>query len=375
MIKTKDIKVLHIIWGLGIGGAEKYLHDVVRQQLGTCELCPEVLVLSHRGPWSRKIERLGIRTQYLGMRHGYDVSKLLLLHEYLFKGDHDIIHSHAVNFAFNWTGKNTRVPMVYTEHGGGLLGGLLAGAWKRKLWYRLFGRNYRKLIAISKEMAKVMEKANPNVSDRIRIVYNGINIEEIDTTLSADDCVLPNEILKSQFRVGIIGRLVPKKGIETFLETAAILARNHDDIVFPIVGDGILRQALEARAEKLNIKNRIFFLGNRQDAIRILKSFSVFLFTSNFEPFGLVLAEAMAAQIPVVAFAGKGAVREIVEDGINGFVINTKDPKLLADRVRKVLFNSTLRNQLTRNARKKVEENFSIEQNAIKVLQVYQECL
>ena len=371
MIKTKDIKVLHIIWGLGFGGAEKYLHDLVRQQRSTGELCPEVLVLSHRGPWSGKIERLGIRTQCLGMRHGYDVSKLLLLHEYLFKGDHDIIHSHAANFAFNWTGKNTHVPMVYTEHGGGLL----AGAWKRKLWYRLFGRNYRKLIAISKEMAKVMEKANPNVADRIRIVYNGINIEKIDTTLSADDCVLPNEILKSQFRVGIIGRLVPKKGIETFLETAAILARDHDDIVFPIVGDGVLRQALEARAEELNIKNRIFFLGYRQDALRILKSFSVFLFTSNFEPFGLVLAEAMAAQIPVVAFAGKGAVREIIEDGINGFVINTKDPKLLADRVRKVLFNSKLRNQLTRNARKKVEENFSIEQNAIKVLQVYQECL
>jgi glycosyltransferase involved in cell wall biosynthesis len=116
-------------------------------------------------------------------------------------------------------------------------------------------------------------------------------------------------------------------------------------------------------------------LGFRVDAISILKRFDVFLFTSDYEPFGLVLVEAMAAGIPIVAFHQRGAVHEIIENCVDGFVVDEKSPDLLSERVNRVLGDVATSNMFIKNAREKTLRRFSIEENGRRVWELYSKCL
>jgi glycosyltransferase involved in cell wall biosynthesis len=365
------MKVLHVIWDLGQGGAQTYVRDLIRQHRDSNRIASEVLALSTTGPIAKEIERLDVAVNFIGMRNGYDFPRILELRKYLKISNADIIHSHSRNFAFNWIIRTIYIPKIYTEHGGNLLSGRMRNKWA----YNLFIDNYQKYIAISKEMAKLMLNENIDIASKLCVVYNGTDINQIDaiTPIETDD--LFRDHLDAQFRIGIMGRLVPQKGIDTFLQTAALIARERTDIVFLIVGDGPLRNELAAVAKRLGIEKRVFFLGFRPDATRILKTLDVFLFTSNYEPFGLVLTEAMAARVPIVALDLKGAVSEILEDQVEAFVVKYKDPALLADRIMRILDDASLRRLFTQNARRRVEQSFSIEENAKLIYKIYENCL
>lgn len=364
------MKVLHVLWDLGQGGAQTYVLDLVRQHLALREIVTEVLALSSTGTLSNEIRKLGIPVKSIGMKNGYDLVKILKLRKYLETTHADIIHSHSQNFAFTWLISRTQIPKVYTEHGGNLLGRRL----QSRLTHKLFGHNYHRIIAISEHMAQVLRNSNSRIADKLYVVHNGTDVEKVDASVPIERDALPRNLMQPRSRVGIIGRLVAQKGIDTFLETAAIIARKRDNVSFPIVGEGPLRSELLAKAVRLGIEKRVFFLGFRADAIRILKTFDVFLFTSNYEPFGLVLTEAMAARIPVVALNLIGAVGEIIDDKLEGFLVDRKDPELLANRVIRLLDDADLRDYLAKNARSKVEQHFTIKQNAKKILDIYREC-
>jgi glycosyltransferase involved in cell wall biosynthesis len=366
-----SVKVLHVLWDLGQGGAQTYVYDLVRQHQALDQVTSKVLSLSHGGPIAEDIESLGVPVKYMGMRNGYDLVGIIKLRKYLETQYADIIHAHTHNFAFNCLVSRIQIPKIYTEHGGHLLGGRL----KSRLAYGLFDQNYRRFIAISEHMAQVMINANSRIGEKINVVYNGTDVNKIDLSIPINGDGFPDGLMQARYRVGIIGRLVPQKGIDTYLEAANIIARKRNNICFIIVGDGPLRHELALKAERLGIKKRTFFLGFQPDVGRIIKTFDVFLFTSNYEPFGLVLTEAMAARVPVVALDMKGSVGEIIEDGVDGFVVEKKDPALLANKVISLLDDQSLRDYFGQNARKKVEQNFTIEQNATKVLQIYKECI
>ncbi len=364
------MRVLHVLWDLELGGAQTYLHDLLKHHTASGKVLPEVVALGETGEVGKAIEKLGVPIEEFGMRNGHDLIPLRKLRRYLGKVNVDIIHSHAHNFSFNLLLKEIPVPKIYTEHGGGLL----AENRRNILFYKFFWGNYEKFIAISNEMKRVMKNANAKIADRISVIYNGVDLETIDNNISVEFNSLPGGLLDAKFVVGTIARLVPAKGIDTFLKTAAIITSKRDDVKFLILGDGPLRFELLAEAKKLNIERHVFFLGFRSDARRILKFFDVLLSTSNYEAFGLVLTEAMAKRVPVVALHSKGAVPEIIKNSVEGFVVDRKDPSLLADKVLRLLDDKKLRDYFTRNARKKVERCFTIEQNAVKILRIYQEC-
>lgn len=365
------MKVLHVVWNLGQGGTQTYLRDLAKACLGVKNISLCVLVLTKRGPLSDDIEGLGIPVIYLNIKSGVDFNGFTKLFNYLRITKYDIIHSHSSNLLFNCILWFISSPKVFTEHGGGLMG----GEWKYYLIYKLFYRNYAQFIAISKASAAEMKAANPKIRSKTRIVYNGLDIEVTKAVNKDYEPELPQEIIQAKCRVGIIGRLVPQKGISLFLAVAAVLAESETDMVFVIVGDGPLQNELEKKSEELGIKDKVFFLGFRKDAKQILKLFDVFLFTSEWEPFGLVIIEAMALGVPVVALNNKGAVNEIITNGIDGLVIDKAEPTLLAQLVVRLLSNEGLRKEIAENAYTKVVEHFTIQQNAQQLVKVYNDCV
>jgi glycosyltransferase involved in cell wall biosynthesis len=330
----------------------------------------ELVALFFKGPLWNRVEKLGIPAKCLNVRGAADIRGIARLYRHLKSGGYDIVHVHHIHPAISAIVGQLESGNVYTEHGGGLLG----GDWKDKLVYRWFQGNYCRFIAISSEMSGVMTGANSAISSRVSVIHNGVDLEKIDSVAASDGLGLPALFNSSRYRVGIIGRLEPQKGVATFIEAAAALAKTRDDVVFPIIGEGSLRDSLERQVRELGLQDRVMFLGFRTDAISILKRFDVFLFTSDYEPFGLVVTEAMAAGVPVVALHRKGAIPEIIDDGVDGFVVTSLASHDLAYKVDALLQDEGLGRTLTRNARKKVERRFTMKANAAEVVRVYETC-
>ena len=198
---------------------------------------------------------------------------------------------------------------------------------------------------------------------------------DIDAQARVSDAEWNSVVNGSRYYIGIIGRLVEQKGVDLFIEVAENLISRRDDVGFVIVGDGPLRVELEHVVNAKNIAGKVIFAGYRSDGIAWMKRFDVFLFTSKFEPFGLVITEAMAAGVPVVAAHRRGAVPEIVENGQTGLVVEGDQASILAECVTKVLDDPDLREHIVANAKQMVALRFSIAANADAIAAVYENCV
>ena len=180
-------------------------------------------------------------------------------------------------------------------------------------------------------------------------------------------------------QIGIVGRLAPWKGQDVFLEAAAQLLREGCTAHFRIVGsamfdeEGFERQLHELTA-RLGIQAHVEFVGFA-DVPVILRSLDVLVHASKTpEPFGQVIIEGMAAELPVIATDGGGA-REIVENGRTGLLVPMGDAQALAQALRQLLSQPERALCLAAAGRQHVLEHFTVEQSARQSAALYESLL
>ena len=155
-----------------------------------------------------------------------------------------------------------------------------------------------------------------------------------------------------------LGQLIRGKGVDLLLEALGKLTLPWHA---RIVGDGPDRAMLENLADRLGIRDHLEFTGWLENPEAILSQSDVAVFPSRWqEPFGLSGAEAQAHGVPVVAF-DVGGVREWLKDGVTGYVVPPKDTTAMADRLTELFQNPALRQSLGENARRRMQERFSLE--------------
>ena len=159
------------------------------------------------------------------------------------------------------------------------------------------------------------------------------------------------------------------KGHSGFLRIAAQIHQHIPSTEFLLVGDGPLRQDLEREAASLGLGASAIFLGDRQDMPAILASLDVAVLTSDSESLSNVILEAMAAGLPVVAYA-VGGNPELLSDQ-RGALIPAADESSFADAVEKLLADSALRRQLGCNALQFAQENFSLDRVWQRYVELY----
>ena len=162
-------------------------------------------------------------------------------------------------------------------------------------------------------------------------------------------------------RLLFVGRLAAVKGLPVLFEAIAQLRQDRPNIILTIAGDGPDRQQLVQRAKELNIEENVRFLGYQsQSQVReLLAETDVFVMSSFAEGVPVVLMEAMAAGLPVVATRIAG-VAELVEDGVSGFLVPPGDATALAERVAALLDDEDLRNRFGKAGRAEVQAEFNI---------------
>lgn len=220
-------------------------------------------------------------------------------------------------------------------------------------------------IAISKSVKDSFIKKYNLDKNKIKVVYNGIECNKFySERLDADD---------NKLNIIYVGRIFASKGIHILIDAINLLP--HDiNISVKLVGrdhDGYT-EMMKERVNKLKLNDKIEFTGARLDVPELLAQSDVFIHPAIWrEGFGISMAEAMAAYLPCIAF-NKGAIPEIIDNKINGFIVDTVDARHLADAIKKVydIHNTEEYKAMRLNARQKAE-TFSIEKLTLQLERIY----
>lgn len=219
------------------------------------------------------------------------------------------------------------------------------------------------MVAVSerlKEHAISVEKIHPG---RIQVIENGI-------ALGPEEPVPPQALsdLKHQLGMGAediliftVGRLAPQKGQWHLLDAFAQILPSFPHAFLAIAGEGELRPRLESQAQSLGISARVRLLGVRRDVPQLLRLAQVFVLPSLWEGMPVSLIEAMAAGLPVITTRVEG-IDELVQDGVNGLTIPPANPEELARTLQNLLGNPELRQRLSAEARRSIQQKFTVSQ-------------
>lgn len=233
-----------------------------------------------------------------------------------------------------------RRPLITTRHFISLAResrGGLRGVFSRRAHGWLNAR-ITAVIAISDAVAASSRAKDPAVADRLVRIHNGSVLKRVDR--SARERVRAALSIGGSTRVLLsVARLEPEKDVSLLVEAAAHLdtAGGLGEWVWMIAGDGSQADWLRGAAHSAGLgSDRLRFLGSRDDVPELMAAADLLVHSAPAEPFGLVLTEAMAAELPVIAACG-GAAPEIVVDGVTGWLFEPGTPGPLTDAVRSAI--------------------------------------
>ena len=279
----------------------------------------------------------------------------------------DLVHAHvyasAAAAAIATVG--TGVPLVVTEHTEAVWRGRRA-----RLVTRWFCRRTSRVIAVSDAVKRRLVKQDDIPPGKIALIPNAV---PANPDSGSGTPPLRDE-LRDRPLVGVLARLQPEKGVATFLKAGAHVANIVPQACFIVVGDGPLRTELEVLVRRLCIEQNVRFLGFRSDPRALIELLDVLVVPSLTEGAPLVVLEAMAAGVPIVASAVGGIPDQIRHEG-EGLLVPPGDPEALGDAVLKLLRDPGLARRMGASGCRKSASVFSHATMVARTEEVYRAAL
>jgi len=269
-------------------------------------------------------------------------------------------YSNVVSIIGNWlSGKKNRViisvhniPIVQMRE-------CAPNFWEKimGLLIKVFYNKADSIIAVSKHVGDDLVK-NSRINEKlIHIINNPIDIDRINY-LSNED--VAEEFFNEDAPIILaVGRLSKEKGFEYLLKAFSLL-KERSNARLVILGEGKEEANLKKLRKELGIDKQVLFLGFKDNPYKYMKRSTIYVLTSLYEAFPMVLLEAMACGIPVISTIYKPCTNEIIEHKKNGLLVAVADEKALAESMLRLLDDDGLRRSLSKEAKKKVL-NYSVE--------------
>ncbi|MFN0153785.1 MAG: glycosyltransferase family 4 protein [Gaiella sp.] len=258
-------------------------------------------------------------------------------------------------------GPGRRIVVVHTFHGHVLRGyfGSLGTRIFRTI-ETVLARLSDRLIAVSPEVRDELVALGVAPASKFEVVRLGIDLEpRVRTTQDPAEIRRRVGIPTERFVVGWFGRMTGVKRTTDLLDVLTSLRERGVDALLLLVGDGTDRAELEQLAHKRGVARSCLFLGYQDDVAPWYAICDAFLLTSANEGTPVVLIEALAAGVPAVA-TKVGGVRDVVDDGISGYVVRAGDTHAMAERLERLARDPELRRRMGEAGRAKVLERYAV---------------
>jgi glycosyltransferase involved in cell wall biosynthesis len=232
-----------------------------------------------------------------------------------------------------------------------------------------------RVITVSKKTREYVLKFGVDVS-KTSVIYNGVDTDffhPMDKEKSRVNTNLPSD----KTLILTVRRLVYKNGLDTLIEAISLLAKDYPDLLFVVIGNGPDRNIIEKRARGLGIKDSVELTGFVPEAFlpQYYNAADYFVLpSSSGEGLPMVLLEAMACQLPVIATT-TGGTTEIIKEMKNGVLVPPRNPKALAQAVSRLLPLKRKSRAIGEENRKTVEANFTWDENVRQLNDIYREFL
>ncbi|MBF0232964.1 MAG: glycosyltransferase family 4 protein [Desulfamplus sp.] len=328
MSKNK-MRIATIIWKDGFGGAERSICDLAAALDRSCFEMRFFYLNGGPGFFADKIKQIGFETKFLGWRNGFDIAGRIRLLQKLKEFNPHVIHDHIIPLLTRSFLKIfLRKPTLYTEHGVALQRSLgLGERWRR--YIEKFDFRFCDYIAANSAASAIALKSTYQIPyQKIGTVHLGINLDQFNPSFS-------QQPIKDFLTIGYVGRILnAHKGVDYLPFVARNLKKKYGEIRFKFIvaGDGPDREKVEQLCREVDVYGHFTFLGWIRDVKCFLQQIDILLVPSRFEPLGLTAIEALAMNVPVVAFDVHG-LREILGDCPAGFLVKPGDTESMAEIV------------------------------------------
>jgi glycosyltransferase involved in cell wall biosynthesis len=366
---------LHIIPNLKKGGAERLVTDIVRELKTRPEI--EVRLVIFRDEIEYNVEDLRDVLHIIPSSVQLSLWKKNKLNIYQLQAfidvfQPDIIHSHL--FEAEIVSRSCFYPQAkWFSHGHDNIRALNPNIAKQKGIKEHLVAKYEKnylikryklnsgthFIAISKDTEGFFQK------------YGwGMAVSKIENAIDYKRFYSEKSKPKDKIRIANVGSFQKKKNQQLLIHIGAVLKQRNKDFEIHFFGQGNEIDRCKELVLELNLKECYYFHGNVNNVENQLELCNIYVHTANYEPFGLVLLEAMAAGLPVITLDGKGN-RDLIEEGKNGYMINKENPQVFANKIMELWKNQEKYKAMSQYA-KQYAKQYDIKPYVAKLLSLYQ---
>jgi glycosyltransferase involved in cell wall biosynthesis len=350
------MNILHVLAAGEVGGLERVVRTLATGQRCAAHRVAVAVVLEPghcEHPFVRSLDGRDIEIVRIPVAPWSYLAERAVIADLCRDLRPDIVHTHGYrpDVVDSGVARGRGIAIVTTVHG------FTGGSWKNRLYERLQRRAFRRfdaVVAVSQPLGEALVRDGVP-GDRLRVIRNawdGAN-NVLDRPAARRALGVPD----AGFRIGWVGRMSHEKGPDVMLEGFALLA--DAPVRLSMLGDGERRADLQARAGTLGVSERTTWHGTAPDAAPLFPGFDVFVLSSRTEGTPMVLFEAMAAGVPVVATA-VGGVPDVVSPA-EAILVSPGDPAALAAAVRDTLDNPAAACARALAARRRLEREFTVQ--------------
>jgi glycosyltransferase involved in cell wall biosynthesis len=359
------MRVCHVISGDLWAGAEMVCLRLLSglRAAGGVELSA---VLLNEGKLAREIRALGVATAVVDETR-LDFFRIVPRVKEIVRGfGPDIVHTHRLKenvLGFLATRRTDReIPLICTQHG-------LDEPQARMKWKLasranryVLSRKFERVVAVSEDMRDAMTRTFRLRGSNVVVIHNGTEVRKRVVTGRE----------RQPFVIGSAGRLFPVKDFPLFVEVAAAVHRQSEDIRFELAGEGPELATLLKLIGRHRLGEVFRLKGFVEDMSDFYLGLDLYVNTSLHEGLPMSVLEAMSHGLPVVAPL-EGGIREVVGDGVHGFLVGGRDVEQFANKCIALSQDRSLLQRMSAASRERVAREFSLARMAEKYLDLYRE--
>lgn len=359
-------KIGFFLSSFGIGGAERQywylMNHIDRSQFEVF-----LIQISHKKNRPTHLSHEGVTVATFEMSHKLDIGVVFRIARYICQNKIDLVQSLLFldNQIAKLVGLITGKPVITSMRGGPHLG-------KFRTWIDHGFQSLSKLIVVNSHWLKDLLVKDGVKPERVVVIHNGIDPAKFQSSFDPISIRNMLGVGLDEKTLSIVARFHPMKQHHMFFDVVKLVRESIPNIRALVAGEGNMRSELEQYVSDIGVADCVTFLGSvkGQDLPDMLRVTDVLLLTSGWgESLPNVLLEGMSASVPVVSTDIHG-IPEIVDDGVNGYMVKSGDRAAMADRVVQVLQDDELRGQFIKNGLSKVQ-TFSMDTMVKKYEQLY----